>query len=482
VSVRFRPKGSVVGDVMPFYENRNGEYHIFYLRGYEGDRLSRWQLRCSHIKSRDLLNWQEMPDALDIGDRSSPDGGAVSTGSIILGKDNEWHFFYVGYNPENPRGKEQILHATSRDGILFKKDGELTVIDPDNRNYLAGGDWRDPYVFWDADQKEYCMTITANSPEAVCRERAGVVGIAKSDNLKTWVLDKPIYVPNNYPALECTEVFKIGKQWYMIFSQFGGYTEYRISNSLYGPWSRPKNPILDRGASFFYAARTLFDGKRRLLFGWCGTEKDNIDSEFGQWGGDLVSAREIMQGKNGELYLMCPIELRKDFTPLDDSIFPLIGNWAKEDRRKIRCVFTPGFSACLFKGSHSRGIMALNLKSDRNSGKGGVLLNAYDDLSRCYYISYDFGLKLLEIIKFKFERQDVDSLPRLTKTIAYQILEHKEDQEEAIELRIFHDSDIIEVFANNQAVITARVGEIGGKRIGLFAEDAEVVFGDMELG
>ena len=39
-----------------------------------------------------------------------------------------------------------------------------------------------------------------------------------------------------------------------------------MSQSLEGPWIKPKDEAFDGRA--YYAGRTAYDGKRRVLFGW----------------------------------------------------------------------------------------------------------------------------------------------------------------------------------------------------------------------
>ena len=60
--MRFSSSDGEVGDPIPFFWK--GQYHLFYLRprGPLGDRYP-W----SHAVSKDLVKWEELPDALALG-------------------------------------------------------------------------------------------------------------------------------------------------------------------------------------------------------------------------------------------------------------------------------------------------------------------------------------------------------------------------------------------------------------------------------
>ena len=108
-----------------------------------------------HIKSKDLVHWEEMPTAISPGDPDEPDGGSVFTGSVIE-HNGVFHAFYTGYNPWSlrPWNREQIMHATSGDLIIWTKHPEYTF-GPDGIHYSSqynSTSFRDPYVFWNDEE------------------------------------------------------------------------------------------------------------------------------------------------------------------------------------------------------------------------------------------------------------------------------------------------------------------------------------------
>jgi beta-fructofuranosidase len=138
--------------------------------------------------------------------------------------------------------------------------------------------------------------------------------IAYSDDGLKWDLDeKPFLLPQAYYTHECPDLFKIGDWWYLIFSEFTDkcVTRYVMSKSLDGPWITPINDTFD-GHSF-YAAKSISDGKRRILFGWNCIKNNEKDDEMWQWGGTII-CNEIVQLPNGELGVKCPEEVKNTYS------------------------------------------------------------------------------------------------------------------------------------------------------------------------
>ena len=116
------------GDAIPFYHE--GKYHIFSLTSPPGTTVYPERLRTtwSHSVSEDLVHWKELPTALYPGEGEEPDASGVWTGSVIYGE-GQFHAFYTGYCL-TAEFQQTICHATSEDGITWKKDTANPVITP----------------------------------------------------------------------------------------------------------------------------------------------------------------------------------------------------------------------------------------------------------------------------------------------------------------------------------------------------------------
>ena len=146
------------GDAIPFYHE--GKYHIFSLTSPPGTTVYPARLRTtwSHSVSEDLVHWEELPTALYPGEGDEPDASGVWTGSVIYGE-GKYHAFYTGYCL-TAEYQQTICHATSEDGITWTKDAANPVITPMIELYEKL-DWRDPYVFYNEEDKCYWILISA---------------------------------------------------------------------------------------------------------------------------------------------------------------------------------------------------------------------------------------------------------------------------------------------------------------------------------
>ncbi|MBI5832576.1 MAG: hypothetical protein HZB16_09765 [Armatimonadetes bacterium] len=285
--IHYRPRVGCFADPIPLFAQ--GAYHVFYLQGEVG--WCPWQ----HVRSRDLLTWEELPTALrSDGAADGPDGGHMFTGSVME-HDGTFYAWYTGHNPSNPAGLEVVRLATSRDTLTWTKQPEVTVA-PDGVIYAKEPrtrDWRDPYVFYNEVEKCFWMVVFAND----AKTHAGVQGLMTSPDLKTWTAQPPLAGAGGQ---ECPDVFRIGNTWYLI-----GGDHYLSADNPRGPWHAPAQNVIDRPG--VYAGKRQFDGQRHIWTGWAwdgqpGADGVLSDSGEGSWGGYQCLPRELVAGDAGQLY------------------------------------------------------------------------------------------------------------------------------------------------------------------------------------
>ena len=269
------PKKKTVGDVMPFFWKN--EYHVFYLTNPMGNHDVNWE----HCSSTDLVNWKEYPPALkpDHKDPTGPEGGCMFTGCIVE-KDGTFYAWYTSWNPKNPKGREFLSLATSKDLIAWAKRPEH-MIAPDGVHYANHRmrDFRDPQIFWNEEKKEYWMHVLANAPG----KRGRKFGLLTSKDLIKWEQKPPVAL-RNASGDECPDYFKIGDTHYI-----HGCRQYYYSDKINGPYRHPKlTRELDRPA--INAAKRVWDGKRHVWFG-------------GWSSGVMPTPREVYGGPDGLLYM-----------------------------------------------------------------------------------------------------------------------------------------------------------------------------------
>ena len=290
-TLHFRPAGGSAADTIPFHHD--GQYHVFYLRNSE------W----AHIVSRDLVNWSELPNALkfDAADPAGPDAEACWTGSIVE-KDGIFHLFYTGKNMRDPAGDQKVMVATSSDLITWTKQPERTFyadggiywskpvngpIDQVRYHHQA---FRDPAVFWNETAGEWWMLLHA----VLADGSAPAMGLYASTDLLTWKPRQPLLTYPMDLSGDCPDIFELGGDWYIL----NGNYEYTWAPELEGPWSQNFAPY-DGGD--LRVAKTMTDGKRRLLVGWVGDYAGETDAGEPQWGGHLSMIRELYAPAPGQL-------------------------------------------------------------------------------------------------------------------------------------------------------------------------------------
>ena len=477
MGVRFRSsKNRIVGDIIPFFDNNT--YHIFYLKAYQDNcGWMRFHSSWGHIETNDFKNFQIRKDAISPGKNGDDDEGGCFTGSVIK-NDNNYYLYYATFCPGSKTGREKINLAISSDGENFEKYKNNPLLTVDGKIYGGGEDFRDPFVFYNEEEKCFWMLFTSGVIHAPCITRRGVIGLAKSKNLVDWEFSEPIYTPNIYPSLECPDLFKIGDIWYLLFSQFGR-TEYRMSSSPYGPWEIPIKPCFDCGEYFFYAAKTLYDGKRRLLIGWCGELLDGKDARSALWGNIMVTPREIIQKENGELSLICPKEHLDCFNSESPPIvmLPVYGKFTNIDNN-ITFKKSSSFAACVSEDDGFTNYSAsfyVNAKS--NTGSYGMILKSTKDLTQAYILEINIASNMMYLKRFQSKALFSGVTVNMEIVLCEKNLQQKADN---LGFTIFFKENILEVFAG-QVTLTIPLNEIKSGHVGFCATNLEANFSEIKI-
>ncbi|MCC7491020.1 MAG: family 43 glycosylhydrolase [Fimbriimonadaceae bacterium] len=280
--LHYRPPIGRLGDPIPFYWR--GEYHVFYLPGSAGP--VNWE----HLVSRDLVTWQRLPTALrpDRSDAAGPDGGAMFTGCVVEHQ-GAFNIFYTGHNPGHRAHREVVRHATSPDLITWTKQRDW-MLPPDGQLYSArpDADFRDPYVFWNEDERCWWMLLYARDATS----NAEVQALFTSPDLLRWTAQPPL---QGVLGQECPDLFSLGDRHYLLG---GGW--YSSAGARRGMYDRvAAHDVIDRPQ--LYAGKRLFDGQRQVWFAWIWDSATRRDGGPATWGGTLCLPRELYQVAPGEL-------------------------------------------------------------------------------------------------------------------------------------------------------------------------------------
>lgn len=309
-STYYKPSIGRVGDPMPFYDEKAGEFKVLYLQ--EFDNNNAW---CYHpiwgVSTKDGANYQSLGEIIPTGKSKFEQDAALGTGCAVWSEaDKLYYIYYTGHNPSLPNG-EVVMRATSPDFKTWTKDLAWSIKGADYGYSTA--DFRDPQVFKD-DNGLWHMIIASNLKFAEFT----------SQNLKDWTYSGQFSTMIWDRMLECPDVFKMGDWWYMIYSEsvrtsWSRKVKYMMARTLdelkdcfnHGPkWPNDgREGVLDTRA--LYAAKTASNGTDRYVWGWCpfrtGSTIDEKNVNVGagsepNWSGALVCHR-LIQHEDGTLTL-----------------------------------------------------------------------------------------------------------------------------------------------------------------------------------
>lgn len=463
------PEKAVCADVIPFYEN--GEFKLFYLRDYRDISVHGEGCPWCLLTSSDLVHFHDYGPVLLRGGEEEQDL-YVFTGCCIRAGE-EYMIFYTGHNPhlrEKGLPEQKILRATSRDLLHWKKDRDFVFAAPD---WLEMHDFRDPFVFYDEERKEYCMLIAGRLKNGDPSSARGVTLLACSPDLTHWEVEKePFYAPHAYFTHECPDLFRIGDWWYLVFSEFTDriVTTYRMSRSPFGPWVSPKINSFDGHA--FYAAKSVSDGKRRILFGWNCIKQDERDDAPWQWGGTIIP-HEIVQQPDGTLAVKCPQEVAAQYPDrLPVAAGRTMGSVSYQDGKYL--LGGEGKSLCMLGAMPENGKIELSFTASDDCGDFGLLLRA------------DAGVDAYYAVRFepRFNRLAMDIQPRADNTRHTQV-----DVErwcpvvpgEKNKLLILFEGSVLEVYVNDKVAMSARMFDRREGDFGIFTHNTSVCFEEIGL-
>lgn len=277
-----------VGDPMPYYED--GIYYIYYLKE-SGDSLNH---SIYLTRTRDFIHYDEKEDALITANLSGQDEW-VGTGSLVKA-DDQYLFFYTGHTfSEDYEYSEKVMLArgSSPDQLEKVEGWEITPA----AELMQKLDFRDPQASYDEAGKCFWLTISAS-----CQGFARILKYRVSKDLKEVKYEGILFTDREGIVynLECTDLFRMGQNWYLTFSAQDGSLYYASSKEHFGPFSDPL--LLD--GKLFYAAKHVDNGKDFYMVGW-GRRSHSPASltEITAWGGNLM-VQKLSQREDGSLCLM----------------------------------------------------------------------------------------------------------------------------------------------------------------------------------
>jgi len=422
-----------------------GRTHLFY---QHNPLAPAWgSMNWGHAVSDDLAHWRRLPIALS----PSPDGpdrdGCWS--GCAVNDNGTPTFLYTAVFPESV-----CLARGSRDLLTWQKHSGNPVISAPPPGLEVEG-FRDPYVWQDGDM--WYMALGSG-----LRAQGGCILLYRSADLVNWEYLQPALtgdVNSKEPLWtgtmwECPQLFPLGDDTFLIFSVCHAsqlyYTAVFRGDFAEGKFVPRTLSKFDYGNSAFYAPQTYLDDKgRRVMFGWVAEERSDAALKKVGWAGAISLPRVLSLGEQGELY----IEPTPELAALRGQHVAATGVWLGE---------TP---TCL---APELGILHLELRVQLEAPQNGrvtFLFACSPQAEEQTVLYYDVAKGILAV-----DTTRASLNPNARGSLKECPLPRQPG--EKLQLHIFIDGSILEVFANRTMVLTTRMypTRTAGMHLFAFAE------------
>lgn len=444
----FRPKGNLfVGDVMPFAHN--GTFYNYWLldsahhASLNGMGGHQWALSTS----TDLVNWKQHPVVIGIDEAWEK---SICTGSVVFHKGKFYAFYATRLVNADGKVNEQLSYAISDDGINFKKQK------PNPFYTSAPGyskrDFRDPKVFVDEKTGEFHLLVSSWQENPVLAHQGGALVHMVSKDLKDWKVLDPILT--GQPSVpECPDYFFWNGWWYLLYSDVSD-TFYVKSRSPYGPWESPRHQTLNENWSNVVKTAT-FKGGRRIASSWVPSRRDNKDSNWQAFGGNLLF-REVTQDPDGTLSTKFPPEM----IPATGAAIPIKINVKKD-------ASLSGASTLVIKASDGVGAASLE-----NIPARCRITMEIEPVNR----NEEYGFYLRSDSKADKGYKVVFSAEHKTVALGNTMIKAVDGLDKTIRIDMILKDDIIDIEIDKRRCIVNRTVEQKGDMMWFYAKHGQVKF------
>lgn len=419
-----------------------GEYHLFYQFYPYG---SEWgPMHWGHAKSKDLINWEELPVAL-APDQPYDKDGCFSGSAIEV--NGELVLMYTGHVVENDSVTQTQCMAFSADGIHFTKIKENPVIDAKILGEEGSiNDFRDPKIL--RHNNTYYAIVATKTPDS----RGKMVLFESKDSID-WTFKSTLLEGDDGQGImwECPDFFRLDGYDVLIMSPIqikkSGLSYHNVSSTMacvgQMDWETGKLVVenyheIDYGFDF-YAPQTLIDAKdRRIMIAWMqmwGRTMPTHDLNHG-WAGAMTLPRElkVIDNKLVQKPIATVFESMEDISYFE-NISVTTNPFIYQD-----------------KLSDSAAIL---LECDLEGGDQLEIIFG-DTEEKGLHLSYDAKQSLFTINRQECGHPIVGEEPEplYARQVTIPLLENK------LKLAIFRDTASLEIFINERETMTATFYEI----------------------
>jgi beta-fructofuranosidase len=451
-----------------FYHN--GRYHLMYLYARRGSGFC-W----GHLSSQDLVHWRNHPDALAPDDILDP--GIFSGGAFVDDDGTAYLTYWKMGAPQGigmARSSDRRFETWEKFGdppIASTEWGIIEGVDEQGKPFHYGA--ADPSNVWKKDGRYYVLTgnlLVLNkfgrAPEAPVEEQGDRLDLFVSDDLKAWKHLHGFYerrpewtdrsednmCPSFLPLPARPDGGAASGKHLLLFIAHNRGCQYYVGDyrdDRFFPANHGRMSWVDNG---YFAPEALIDGKgRQIMWAWLIDRRAGDEKEG--WTGVYGLPRTLWLGEDGTLRMRPVPELealRLNGQAWDDAA--VAGGMGKRlegivgDSCELQMTIEPGAAT-----------------------RCGVKVRAAADGTEETLIYYDAAAKELVV-----DATRSGPVGRLVVERAPFAL----GPGEPLELRVFVDKSIIEVYANvrqaiSRQVFPARTDSLG---VTLFSEGGQARF------
>jgi len=419
----FLPQGNWMNDPngVIYYE---GHYHLFYQ--YNPNDNHWGDIHWGHARSKDLVYWEHLPMALypskELGEEH------CFSGSCVINEGTPTIFYTsIGTGERDPSNGAEQWMATSNDNMItWQKYALNPVLTLEIHGDTQIREWRDPFLWKEGN--DWYMIIGGS------HNQKGCVLIYRSKDLKNWEFLN-ILLEGKEVVCECPNYFKLGDKHVMVYSPYGP-VKYLIGaiNENYKFISEYEGIIDYSGWEGFYAPNSLEDLKgRRIMWGWLTEQSKNEFNKECGWAGVQSLPRVLTISAQGKLNIN-PVpeieKLRYDHVCFSDEII-------------LDEIFETGVRGRALEIKANFQVHSLNEEFEIEVLKS---LNGQETTKVIY------NSKRGELTVDR-SQSSLSELPNKTNLCAPLQLK----KGDTLDLRIFIDHSVIEVFANSEECISTRI-------------------------
>jgi beta-fructofuranosidase len=260
----------------------NGEYHLFYQ--FNPTKPKWGNLHWGHAKSKDLVHWEHLPIAL--APEGFPKEMHCYSGCCVIADDGTPTIFYTSMNAQSlltraKRHSQQWMATGSPDLVTWEKYPPNPILSEAIHEEQIPQQWRDPYIWKENDN--WFMVLCGQ----YAGEKFGSVFLYQSENLLDWEFVSRLYqgTQSQGKGWECANYVRLDGEYVLIVSPYGPVI-YSVGDFDGKQHQTDSWHTLDHGSSFYATNTFIDDQERTILVGWVKAKGEG-------WAGCLSLPRQI---------------------------------------------------------------------------------------------------------------------------------------------------------------------------------------------